>query len=153
MVGYAIKDIRKKQKITQEGLAAKLGVSRQAICMWEKGKRELKLKTLAMIAKALNIPLGQIIRDDSPEAERHVRFELSAPAARRVVVTGDFNFWNANGIELSKKKGGLWAADLFLKPGTYQYKFIVDDQWKTDPLSAVSVISPYGSENSVKEVV
>lgn len=152
MIGHTIRQVRKKKKITQQDLAERLGVSRQAICMWEKGKRELKLKTLTRIARIFGMPLRQIVREDAIDSERHVRFELEAPAAKRVVVTGDFNYWDANGIQLTKRQGGRWSADLFLKPGIYQYKFIVDDQWTTDPLNAVSVISPYGGENSVKEV-
>lgn len=84
--------------------------------------------------------------------KKKVRFELNAPSAKKVLLAGDFNNWDKKGIPLKKNKSGLWVADLNLKPGKYEYKFIVDGQWQKDQLNKASVNNPYGSENSVKQV-
>ena len=49
-VGENIKNIRKKNNITQEELAEKLSVTRQAVSSWENGKTEPDIKTLSRIA-------------------------------------------------------------------------------------------------------
>jgi len=154
MIGHNIRQIREKKKITQKDLADTLGVSRQAVCMWESGKRELRIATLDRIADALRVPINTIIGGGSmvKKEEKKVRFEFKAPAASRVLLVGDFNAWNNAGLALKKSKDGIWSIDLGLKPGKYQYKYIVDGQWKTDPSNRMSARNPFGSENSVKEV-
>ncbi len=84
--------------------------------------------------------------------EKKVKFKFPDKAAGKVAVTGDFNSWDENGIALRRKKDGSWQKEINLKPGKYQYKFIVDGQWLTDPLNETTAPNQYGSENSVKEV-
>lgn len=51
--------------------------------------------------------------------------------ASKVTVAGSFNEWNQGTAVACKKdkKTGLWSAKLSLVAGTYQYKFICDDQY------------------------
>ncbi len=39
-----------------------------------------------------------------------------------------------------------------LKPGIYQYKFIVDGEWKVDPCNSDVAISDHGTNNSTVKV-
>lgn len=155
IVGKNIRAIREKKKITQKELAEKMGVSRQAICMWETGKRELSLTTLNKLSEILSVPIHHLIGGSAmvKKGERKVKFQLKAPNATSVLLVGDFNSWDSKGIPLKKNKNGVWATELALKPGKYQYKFLVDGQWITDPENKVTVKNPFGTENSVKEVV
>ncbi|MCD6131472.1 MAG: glycogen-binding domain-containing protein, partial [Candidatus Hydrothermae bacterium] len=57
-----------------------------------------------------------------------VIFIMEAPEANKVVVTGTFLNWNPQGIEMEKRDGS-WFARIELKPGEYEYKFIVDGTW------------------------
>ena len=78
-----------------------------------------------------------------------VLFKLDAPHARRVAVVGDFNSWQEP-VELNDDDGdGVWIAITRLDPGTYQYKFKVDDQWRPDPCNPVEVDDAHGGRNSV----
>lgn len=52
--------------------------------------------------------------------------------ARQVFVAGDFNKWKPNDL-LMKKENGIWLLPLTLPAGNYQYKFVVDGKWITDP--------------------
>ncbi|WP_161964501.1 hypothetical protein [Mucilaginibacter endophyticus] len=52
--------------------------------------------------------------------------------AKKVQVAGSFNNWEHGKIPLVKTKTG-WAVSLIIPPGNYGYKFIVDDNWMTDP--------------------
>ncbi|MDR6940912.1 glycogen-binding domain-containing protein [Mucilaginibacter pocheonensis] len=51
---------------------------------------------------------------------------------KKVQVAGGFNNWEHGKIPLVKTKTG-WAVSLIIPPGNYGYKFIVDDNWMTDP--------------------
>lgn len=78
-------------------------------------------------------------------------FKLFSPQASSVSVSGDFNNWDAAGLCAKKDAKGTWAVKVALKPGRYEYKFIVDGSWITDPATA-AVTNSFGSQNSVLEV-
>jgi 1,4-alpha-glucan branching enzyme len=86
------------------------------------------------------------------KAEKKVRFELLASNASKVAMSGDFNAWDKNGIPLKKDRNGIWKTEVSLKPGKYEYKFIVDGQWYRDPTNKSYVRNAFGTENSVKEI-
>jgi hypothetical protein len=90
---------------------------------------------------------------DSPR-EVWVRFAVQAPAARQVAVVGDFNGWNAEQTQLQDSEGdGLWHALVLLRPGLYQYMFIVDGEtWMVDPLNSETVEDGFGQRNSLIKV-
>ena len=50
-----IKELRKLNKISQNDLAKMLGVTRQAISLYEQGKRQLKDKDIAVLTKYFNV--------------------------------------------------------------------------------------------------
>lgn len=52
--------------------------------------------------------------------------------AHQVILAGSFNDWNTAELSMSKTKTG-WEIPYVLAPGTYEYKFIVDGKWITDP--------------------
>ena len=68
----------------------------------------------------------------APKAER-VRFSIKTTEAKEVKLAGDFNNWNADAGKLKKSRGNVWIKDLLLKPGRYEYKFVVDGNWMSDP--------------------
>ena len=81
-------------------------------------------------------------------------FQFAAPEAHGVTVAGDFNQWNPESSPLKKGKDGVWKVSLRLEPGSYQYQFVINGvEWRDDPLNSNRVASPYGSFNSVWEVL
>jgi len=78
-----------------------------------------------------------------------VAFTYKDPNATSVAVTGEFNNWNASANPL-KKQDDAWKIVLPLKPGTYQYKFVVNGtDWKEDPNNPKTADDGYGGKNSV----
>ncbi len=65
-----------------------------------------------------------------------------------VIVTGSFNGWNQKSYRMLKRDGE-WYLPLFLNPGKYTYKFIVDGQWILDPDNKLWEENEYGTGNSV----
>lgn len=74
-------------------------------------------------------------------------FSIYAPEANSVKIAGNFTDWEQNAIELKKYKNGNWKTTVSLEPGRYEYRFIVDGQWRDDPSCSLKVPNPYGSEN------
>jgi hypothetical protein len=68
--------------------------------------------------------------------------------AKKVVVTGSFNNWNRNELKMTKTADG-WILPIYLKEGTYTYKFIADNEWLTDPLNGRTLDDGKGNTNSV----
>ena len=63
-----LKELRKKQGLTQLELAERLFVSRQAISGWEAGTSRPSTENLQSLSRLFNIPLETLL-DDSAEAE------------------------------------------------------------------------------------
>ena len=83
------------------------------------------------------------------EALKRVNFRLSAPEAQNVFLAGDFNGWDVHSHSLKKDSKGMWKISIDLKPGKYEYRFIVDGVWQNDPNCATFAPNPLGSENCV----
>ncbi len=64
------------------------------------------------------------------KTRRH-EFIVSAPKANRVSVAGSFNSWKADDLMLKKLPKGKWSLEMELEPGSYEYKFVADGDWKT----------------------
>ncbi len=64
MIGDNIKDFRVKKNITQEELANKLNVTRQAISKWENNKGEPDLYMLSNIATTLEVSVENLLYGD-----------------------------------------------------------------------------------------
>lgn len=82
-----------------------------------------------------------------------VRLVLVQPDARSVSVAGDFNGWNPAHTKLDRTDGGVWTVTIPLKPGRYEYMFVIDGkQWIADPLAAEDAGDGFGSQNAVLDV-
>lgn len=79
-------------------------------------------------------------------------FKLYAPQAKKVVLSGSFNKWDTKKLTAKKDTKGNWLAKASLKPGKYEYKFIVDGSWTNDPRCTLCVPNSLGSHNCVVEV-
>lgn len=76
-------------------------------------------------------------------------FTLVAPDANEVYLVGDFNNWDGNGFKMRRYKNGVFKKKAKLHAGQYQYRFVVDGEWWTDPSNPNRQANAFGSENSV----
>ena len=89
----------------------------------------------------------------SPHFQRiPVRFEYTHPTAIAVAVAGTFNDWHPTTKTMHPLGNGQWLKETALPPGIYEYCFVVDDQWLTDPLAADSIPNSFGGANSILSV-
>ncbi len=80
---------------------------------------------------------------------RKVRFSVRLPQADEVVLVGDFNGWDPEGIPLHHSGGEEWYTQLELAPGDHQYRLKVDGEWQDNPEASRKVPNPYGTQNCV----
>jgi hypothetical protein len=91
----------------------------------------------------------------SPRAALDVvaRLAYRAPLAREVAVAGDFNGWRPATARMRRGQGGVWTVELPLAPGRrYEYMFVVDGHWVTDPTAPASVDDGFGGRNAVLDL-
>jgi 1,4-alpha-glucan branching enzyme len=81
-----------------------------------------------------------------------VELKLNAPTAKKVSLTGSFDNWDIDAHPAKKDAKGNWTVKMSLKPGQYEYKFVVDGSWVIDPLCKNVVANAFGSKNCVVEV-
>jgi 1,4-alpha-glucan branching enzyme len=80
---------------------------------------------------------------------RSVLIEARIERAHNVRVTGEFNDWELEGILLDHNGSGLWQTTIALVPGEYQYRLLVDGEWRDHAEAEKRVPNPFGSENCV----
>jgi 1,4-alpha-glucan branching enzyme len=83
---------------------------------------------------------------------KKVSFEFPAPEAQEVYLVGNFNNWDTSANPMKKDKKGLWKATVSLRPGRYEYRFLVDRNWQNDPSCCDCVSNEFGSENCIRIV-
>lgn len=80
-------------------------------------------------------------------------FILKVAGAREVHLVGDFNNWALSHESLLwPKDGEVWQKRMFLKPGRYRYKYVIDGEWKIDPANHHLEPNAYGGLDSVLEI-
>ncbi len=60
--GERLKELRDKNKVTQEQVAEKVGVDRSYMGFLERGEKNPTLEKLTLIAKAFNITLSELLK-------------------------------------------------------------------------------------------
>ena len=63
--GKNLQMLRKKNQLSQEGLAEMLGVSRQAVSKWELGEGYPEVDKLLILAKKLNVSLDSLLGEEN----------------------------------------------------------------------------------------
>jgi len=82
--------------------------------------------------------------------ETEIVFKLEASREAMVQIAGDFNGWVPESLHFTEAQGKqLWHISIPLKPGSYEYKYLVDGEWMPDPTNDRRVEDAYGGVNSV----
>lgn len=85
-------------------------------------------------------------------SKKNESFTYFAPTAANVLLAGDFTAWEQHPISLKKQKDGSWKATIPLDPGTHEYRFLVDGEWRDDEACPAHKPNGFGAQNCVREV-
>jgi hypothetical protein len=87
------------------------------------------------------------------QVEREIVFKLEAPESAMVQIAGDFNEWVPESLHFTESQGRpLWHKTVLFRPGTYEYKYLIDGNWLPDPANDETVDDSYGDANSIIKV-
>ena len=76
-IGEKIRALRLQQKMTQEQLADRLGVSYQSISRWENGITYPDIEFLPAIANYFSVSLGYLMGQDDIEKRRAIKKQIN----------------------------------------------------------------------------
>lgn len=71
-IGKFIREIRKKNNLTQNDLAEKLGVTYQAVSKWENGKNIPDISLLKEISKIFNVDINELLEGEEKEVKNNI---------------------------------------------------------------------------------
>jgi hypothetical protein len=80
--------------------------------------------------------------------------KLNDNKTHTVAIAGDFNSWSPGDNLLEDPDGdGIWTGTLKLKPGRYEYMFVLDGKkWVPDPNALRYVKDGFGNKNAILEI-
>lgn len=115
----------------------------------EKGVR-LRRRTSA---SAAGQPAGAVAAAAEQPAEggsREFFFTYSGIPGCRVCLAGSFNGWSVDALPLADLWGdGRYSCSLALQPGRYEYKLVIDGEWRLDENNPAVTDNEFGSRNNV----
>jgi 1,4-alpha-glucan branching enzyme len=79
-------------------------------------------------------------------------FSLEDVNAKEVYLVGEFNNWKQDAHPMKNNGKGKWAKQVLLSEGTFEYKFLVDNQWMVDPKNKRTCPNCFGTQNSIVSV-
>jgi chromosome partitioning protein len=86
-------------------------------------------------------------------APREIVVRFRDEKANDVRIAGDFNGWvpdkGVRSLIESEGQTRIWTKILRLAPGTYQYRYVVDGEWRADPENPEAISIAVGARNSV----
>ncbi len=102
--GENLQTVRKKNQLSQEGLAEMLGVSRQAVSKWELGEGYPEVDKLVILSKKLNISLDSLLGGEyAPTASENAK----ASGMIRIVSPNEGVIVSASKVTRSQQFKGL----------------------------------------------
>lgn len=155
------KKAKPKKKAAKKAVkkSAKKKVARKPVKKAAK-KKVAKKVVKKVVKKAAKKPARKVAKKTAPKAKKPAKaaapkgksviFTLDAPYGWDVALAGNFNNWEPRAM--IKDTDGLWRLSVNLSPGTYQYRFLVDTEWREDPANPNKTTNEYGGYNSVIEV-
>lgn len=93
-----------------------------------------------------------ISKQSKTSTHRRLRFVAQVKDAKEVVLTGDFTNWVKDKIKLNPIGDGEWETVLKLPAGEYQYRLLVNGEWKDHSEATKRVQNPFGTENCILTV-
>ncbi len=73
-IGKFIATLRKEQKLTQEELAEKLGVTDKSVSRWENGKNMPDVSLFESLCKELNISVNELLKGEKIENNKNYNY-------------------------------------------------------------------------------
>ncbi|MFQ5796828.1 MAG: zf-HC2 domain-containing protein [Candidatus Bipolaricaulia bacterium] len=153
--------IRERNRVVQEKFwkrwLASLGVDGDTVVVRLRVRTAIAIAGIALVFFGLGLFLGQqLLSDRSVEDQvatsKEILFAYHTPQAEAVYLVGSFNGWQVEVTPMERGREGIWTVTVALEPGRYEYMFIVDGEWVTDPNAPRTADSGFGVKNGIINV-
>lgn len=84
MIGYKIKELRKKKKLTQAELGKIIGVSQTAITAWENDRTLPSREYLAKMARYFNVTSDYLLEIDKCDLDHKEKIDIALQAEKLI---------------------------------------------------------------------
>jgi len=91
---------------------------------------------------------GHMAKGKAKAGQRRITFTIEVLGANHVSLMGDFNEWDEKVHPMKQYENDIWKKTVFLDPGRYEYKFLVDGQWHIDPNNYNLCPNRFGTNNN-----
>ncbi len=116
-----------------EGVGVQPQVAVPALQALEKATQMALTYKMGLASEAESAVLErQLASHPMPKLRKRVFHLKGFDQAQSVLLTGNFTFWNPDGVKMTQKNG-RWQAEVMVPEGEIRYQFIVDGQWIRDP--------------------
>ena len=92
---------------------------------------------------------GKNMAKTNRPVRRRVTFLYEDDPGMVVAVAGSFNEWLPDKQLIDKNSDGIYTGTMMLAPGVYEYKFVINGDWKIDEHNPNFAPNDIGSLNSV----
>lgn len=88
MIGTRVKELRKRDRLSQEELGRKLGVVKQTISAWENDKYDPDYATIVKVSNFFGVTVDYLsgITDEVPDSIRPVDYLANLPNVDRILI-------------------------------------------------------------------
>jgi len=80
------------------------------------------------------------------------QFTYYQKGLQSISLVGEFNDWAADSTTMTEVSPGVWTVSLLLKPGVYEYQFILNGKQRVTDPTMPQASNDFGSPNSVVTV-
>ena len=80
------------------------------------------------------------------------QFTFYQKGLQSISVVGQFNDWDADSTALKEVSPGVWTVSVALRPGVYEYQFILNGKQRVTDPTMPQTSNDFGSPNSVVTV-
>jgi hypothetical protein len=88
---------------------------------------------------------------DKPQLVTH-QFTYYQKGLQSISLVGGFNDWDSDSTMMTEVSPGVWTVSLVLRPGVYEYQFILNGKQRVTDPTMPQTSSDFGSPNSVVTV-
>jgi len=110
-----------------------------------------KVAKPAEVVKSAAKPIAKaaIVTATAADNKKRIVFQVNAESGADVFLAGTFNDWRPEDKKLNEKGSGIYTCAMMLPPGTYEYKFRINNTWAIDQDNPNFTRNDLGTLNSV----
>lgn len=99
-------ELRKKNNLSQEALAEKLGISRQAVSKWERAEASPDMDNVIMLSRIYHMSLDELLKTDEEEAGLQEETACGETLSGEGIFPGGGEMGSEEGISLAGEVSG-----------------------------------------------